>query len=574
MLPRVENYLFFRTCNNMRVFWCVFLFFMILSSNNLLLAQDLSQIKNEKPITVSGSLGASGLFYNMSGADARSKPFSYLFSGNLNFSIYGVAVPLSFVYSEQDRSFRQPFNQFGMSPKYKWVTVHLGYRNVDYSSFAFSGQTIMGAGIDLSPGKLRFGFMYGRFNRAVGFNQSGIAPSTPSFERKGWTTRIGYGTQQQFVDLVIVRAQDDPKSIAFDSANPLYAAANMVVGLNSKVKISKTLSFEGEGAMSVFTENLNTYPLEGAGTFATNSAKSLIDVNSSTSAKTALRAQLQYKKKYFGTRLLYRRIDPSYKSMGTYYLNQDCQQISIEPSISLFKQKLMLKLSSGFQNDNLDNAKKRTTIKLINSLFVSFTPSAHFAIDGNYANFLYNQQSGAQPLIDSTKTYQTNENLTISPRIIFAGEKKSHIFNLSYNFMRLIDNNKFTQDINEYVIHNLMAGYNLSLNELKLNFSSGFNYTGMINKLTTVNLYGISVGINKTLLKNALSLSLPFTIQRSNSKVNSAWVLTTSIGVNYKLKKHHNFSFNYNFIGNYSDNPQASPTFKEYKGALQYIFTF
>lgn len=523
---------------------------------------------------MSGTIGASGLFYNMSGADARSKPFSYLFSGNLNFSIYGVAVPLSFVYSEQDRSFRQPFNQFGLSPKYKWITVHLGYRNMDYSSFAFSGQTILGAGVDLSPGKLRFGFMYGRFNRAVGFNQSGIAPSIPAFDRKGWTTRIGYGTQQQFVDLVLVRAQDDPKSIPTDSVNTLYAAANMVVGLNSKVKISKTLSFEGEGAMSIYTENLNTYPIEGTGAFAINSAKGVIDVNSSTSAKTALRAQLQYKKKYFGTRLLYRRIDPSYKSMGTYYLNQDCQQISIEPSISLFKQKLMLKLSSGFQNDNLDNAKKRTTIKLINSLFASFTPSAHFAIDGNYANFQYNQQSGAQPLIDSTKTYQTNENLTISPRIIFAGEKKSHIFNLSYNFMRLIDNNKFTQDINEYVIHNLMAGYNLSLNELKLNFSSGFSYTGMINKLTTVNLYGISVGINKTLLKNTLSLSLPFTLQRNNSKASSAWILTTSIGVNYKLKKHHNFSFNYNFIGNYSDNPQTSPTFKEYKGALQYIFTF
>jgi hypothetical protein len=445
---------------------------------------------------------------------------------------------------------------------------------VDYSSFAFSGQTILGAGVDLSPGKFRFGFMYGRFNRAVAFNQSGLAPSTPSFERKGWTTRIGYGTPQQFVDLVLVRAQDDVKSISTDSTNPLYAAANMVVGLNSKYKISKYLNFEAEGAMSIYTSDLNSMPMEGGGSFATNTSKSLIAVNASTDSKTALRAHLQYKKKLFGARLLYRRIDPSYKSMGTFYLNQDCQQISIEPSISLFKQKLMLKVSSGFQNDNLDHTKKRTTHKLINSVFASFTPNSHFAIDGNYANFQYNQQSGSQPLIDSTKTYQTNENLTISPRIIFAGSKRSHVLNLSYNFMRLIDNNKFTQDINEYAIHNLMAGYNLSLNELKLNFSSGFNFTEMVNKLTTVDLYGISVGVNKTLMENALSLSLPFTLQRNNSKANSAWIVTATIGINYKLKKHHNFAFNYNFIGNYSDNEQASPTFKEYKGALQYSFTF
>ena len=549
-------------------------FFLFSSNFTSLFAQDLSQLKNEKPITVNGSLGASGLFYNMSGADARSKPFSYLFSGNLNLSVYGISIPLSFVYSEQDRSFRQPFNQFGLSPQYKWVTVHLGYRNVDYSSFAFAGQTILGVGVDLKPGKFRFGFMYGRFNRAVGFNQSGIAPSTPAFERKGWTTRIGYGTQQQFVDLVLVRAQDDPNSIAHDSTNPLYAAANMVIGLNSKYKISKYLSFEGEGAMSVYTANLNTYPMEGSSSFMTDYSKGLITINSSTVGKTALRAHLQYKNKRFGARILYRRIDPSYKSMGTFYLNDDCQQISIEPSVSLFKQKLTLKVSSGFQNDNLDKSKKRTTYKLINSIFASYTPNAHFAIDGNYSNFQYNQQSGSQPLIDSTKTYQTNENLTISPRIIFAGTKKSHILNFSYNFMRLIDNNKFTQNTNEYAIHNLIASYILSLNELNLNFSGGLNYTGMTNKLATINLYGVSAGINQTLFKNALSITLPVTLQRNSSKVNSAWILTTSVGLNYRFKKQHNISFSYNYIGNYSDNIQTSPTFNEYKGALQYTFTF
>jgi hypothetical protein len=552
-----------------------FSIFLIVFSLLQAKSQDLSQIKNEKPFTVNGSFGASGMFYGMNGMEARSKPFSYLFSGNLNLSVYGIQIPLSFVYSEQERNFRQPFNQFGLSPQYKWVTVHLGYRNVDYSSFAFSGQTILGAGIDLKPGKFRFGFMYGRFNRAVGMEQSGAAYSTPSFERKGWSTKIGYGSQQNFVDLVLVRAQDDANSITLDStANSLNAAANMVVGLNSKLKFSKSLSFESEGALSVYTENINSDVLEGNSSFLVDKSKGFIPVNSSTSSKTALRALLNYKKKLYGARLVYRRIDPSYKSMGTYFMNDDCQQITIEPSVNLFKQKLVLRLSSGIQNDNLENTKKTTTHRFINSLFASFTPNSRFAIDGSYANYQYNQQAGRVPLIDSTKTYQTNENITLSPRLIFAGTKKSQIINFTYNFMRLIDNNKFTENFNEYSVHNLLAGYVISWNELNMSVSSGINYTSMTNQLGTINLYGLSAGINRNFMKNTLTLGLPICFQRNSNNLNSAWILTTTIGINYRLPKHHNLSFMLNYIGNFSDNSLASPTFNEIKGTLQYIYTF
>ncbi|MEI6349019.1 MAG: hypothetical protein WCP69_13820 [Bacteroidota bacterium] len=557
------------------IFNSLLVMILIFFSLDTINAQDLAQIKNEKPFTINGSLGASGLFYGVNGIEARSKPFSYLFSGNLNMSIYGIQIPLSFVYSEQERDFRQPFNQFGLSPKYKWVTVHLGYRNVDYSSFAFSGQTILGAGVDLKPGLFRFGFMYGRFNRAVGMEQSGTANSTPSFERKGWTTRIGYGTQQNFADLVLVRAQDDNNSISFDStANSPKAAANMVVGLNSKLKFSKFLSFESEGALSIYTENINSDVLEGSNSFLVDKSKGFIPVNSSTSSKTALRALLNYKKKLYGARLVYRRIDPSYKSMGTYFMNDDCQQITIEPSVNLFKQKLVLRLSSGIQNDNLENTKKTTTHRFINSLFASYNPNSRFAIDGSYANYQYNQQAGRVPLVDSTKTYQTNENITLSPRLIFAGTKKSQIINFTYNFMRLIDNNKFTENFNEYSVHNLLAGYVISWNELNMSVSSGVNYTSMTNQLGTINLYGLSAGINRNFMKNTLTLALPICLQRNSNNLNSAWILTTSVGVNYKLPKHHSLSLMLNYIGNYSDNTLVSPTFNEIKGALQYIYTF
>jgi len=39
-----------------------------------------------------------------------------------------------------------------MSPYYKWITIHVGYRNINYSQFTLAGHTILGAGIELHPG--------------------------------------------------------------------------------------------------------------------------------------------------------------------------------------------------------------------------------------------------------------------------------------------------------------------------------------------------------------------------------------------------------------------------------------
>src|SRR5690606_34542662 len=85
----------------------------------LVSAQDFSNIQQAKPITLNGSIEARTLFYNASGIQNRREPFSYVLSGSPTVSLYGWQVPLSFSYSKEQKSFRQPFNQFGMSPTYK-----------------------------------------------------------------------------------------------------------------------------------------------------------------------------------------------------------------------------------------------------------------------------------------------------------------------------------------------------------------------------------------------------------------------------------------------------------------------
>src|SRR6266498_347715 len=84
-------------------------------------AQDLSNLENKKPVTLSGSLGVNFSFYNVNGIKARQDPFTYGLMGSATLSAYGISMPFLFTWYNHKSNFTQPFNQFGISPSYKWI---------------------------------------------------------------------------------------------------------------------------------------------------------------------------------------------------------------------------------------------------------------------------------------------------------------------------------------------------------------------------------------------------------------------------------------------------------------------
>src|SRR4051812_26158627 len=85
-------------------------------------AQDLARIGKSNPLKVTGGVSANQIFYGASGIQNRRDPYSYFLSGNLNFNIYELNIPVSFTFSNQNISVQQPFNQYSIHPTYKWVT--------------------------------------------------------------------------------------------------------------------------------------------------------------------------------------------------------------------------------------------------------------------------------------------------------------------------------------------------------------------------------------------------------------------------------------------------------------------
>src|SRR5688572_10214960 len=100
---------------------------LLLASNAR--AQDVASLKDT--LHVSGSFDARAVLYGASGIEQRRSPFSYILGGNIVFRKGDFSLPLSVTFSEQERKFSQPFNQFGIVPHYKWFTAYLGYQNMN-----------------------------------------------------------------------------------------------------------------------------------------------------------------------------------------------------------------------------------------------------------------------------------------------------------------------------------------------------------------------------------------------------------------------------------------------------------
>ncbi|NJM14249.1 MAG: hypothetical protein HC896_01690, partial [Bacteroidales bacterium] len=156
-----------------------------------------------------------GSFYAADGMQARQDPYTWLLNVNANANIYAVVdLPFSITLSKENKTYNQPsFKQIGASPTYKWLTVHAGYRNIQFSQYTLNGISFLGGGVEVNPEKswIKGKAIYGRFAKGLPYkyNETGII-ALPSYSRYGGGAMLTLGNQAQKVDLIVLKLQDDP----------------------------------------------------------------------------------------------------------------------------------------------------------------------------------------------------------------------------------------------------------------------------------------------------------------------------------------------------------------------------
>ena len=552
-----------------------FLLFLLVMFASNLQAQNLETISKEKPFEFSGSFTLYNSYYGVDGIDPRRKDFSWYITGNPNFKIYGIDIPVSFTVSEQERSFRQPFNQFCISPAYKWAKAHIGYTNLTWSPFTWAGQTAFGVGVELNPKKFRFGLLYGRLNRAVEEDLSSPIPQTPAYRRTGYATRFGYGTETSHVDLIFLKGKDDENSLNTIPQNTeVLPAENVVLGLSSKLKFTDHIFWDADIATSVYTRDVNAIPFSGSAPGLIKTFESLLNVNTSTQTYKAIQSEVSYVDKKFKIKLKYKRVEPDFKSMGAYYFQTDVENITLEPSVNFTKAKLRLRSSIGKQRDNLLDKKSYTSKRVIGNFGADWSPTKTFGINGLYSNYSGEQSKGLKIPNQLTQQSYVSQNIMLTPRLTFIKEKISHFHVLVLNRQWLTDKNPNTSLLTEYEVNNLNYTSSLVFNKLALTLSASYLLTIFDSNANTNRLNGFSLNASKAFLKNKLlsSLSANTTMQKLNSEP-FADILSFSTQHSYKLTEHHGITFLANYISNQAKAASAV-SFTEYNIDLGYTYTF
>ncbi|MFN8301762.1 MAG: hypothetical protein U0U46_04675 [Saprospiraceae bacterium] len=546
---------------------------LLLACGTMAPAQDVQSAFKQKPLSFSGSIGVGTQFYGVSGIPARSVNPMWNLSGSAALRLYGLDIPFAFTVGRQGARADGPsFGQIGISPRYKWLTVHGGWRSLQFSSYTLAGHTFLGGGVELRPGKFRFGAVYGRFRKA---RETGSADANvfypTAYRRTGYALKIGVGTDRSFFDLLYFRAKDDAQSLqntaAADSLG-VTPGENAVLGFNTRLRLGRSVSFFSEGATSLYTRDLRSANVE-----ETNTAEAphfFLVPKLSTRLNYAVRGGLDFTFRPVQLKLAYERILPEFATMGAYFFANDVENITVSPTFNLWQNKVRLSGMLGVQRNNLLHNRSETTRRLIGNANLSANISQQFGFDVNYMNLAVRQRDGRVLLDDTIRVAMVTTNVSVTPR--WSHTDAHSVKNLLFlgNYQQLNDKNPYTREFTDMTTWLSGLTFTQGFLQSGWNWNAGVNWNRIELAALTTDRYGLALGLGRTTTDGKFSYQLSGNGSLSRierQKDGSVWSGSFSLG--YTPAAKHTFSLNINVLKNVS---AQFDDFTEWSGGVTYFY--
>ena len=210
--------------------------------------------------------------------------------------------------------------------------------------------------------------------------------------------------------------------------------------------------------------------------------------------------------KVFQIGLGYERVDPNYRTLGAYYFNNDFENITVNLSTRIIKEKVSLSGSIGKQRDNLQDQKMSSMKRTVGnvSASVKFSEKINWSI--GYSNFtgFINVKPVDRTLLANTQ-YQyvdtmnfvqvnqsVNSNLSI---LLLNNDNVSH--NLAFGGNYQAASNKQGNNLKLNSVMGGNASYNTCLKKSGFNF--GLNLNSNQNSFDLGNSLFLGAGLNASL---------------------------------------------------------------------------
>lgn len=553
----------------------LFLLYLICFSYLKGSAQDVEQIIKSDPFKVSGNISAgSQIFTSNNDTNIRS-PFSYYAQGRLNLKFYHVQIPISLSFRDSKLNLSKSVSRIGINPKYKWVQLYFGSNNFQFSPYTLAGQNINGLGVELTPGKFRLTAARGTIRNIIPqtTNLGLESDFLPTYKRRATALKLGYISNAGKLQLTILKVKDDLISgeIVPDSLNEIIRPEeNIVTGIQSEATIGKIFTLGIDINASVFTNDVRNDSLGITEAYQGITAATLTPtISTRASFAGEAHASMSLGPLLLGIKI--KQVNPHYKSLGLFYIQNDFRNITPNLRIGLAANKLILSGSYGIQENNLDGNRSFTQKRNIYSAQLNYNSNKAFGVSANYSNYTQDQTPGIIAVEDTLRYAQVSKNLSIIPRLIFTNESTNQSITLSlvrFGFTDLSTYFDVPRNISSQIYH---LNYSVKWKGAGIGFNLGGNYNKTNSIDNELRRYGGTLGLSKSFSKTTrLKLSSTYNLRKSEMESNGV-VLLNRISFRLSPKKKQGLSINLSNVRRSFSNKSA---LSELRGSLTYNISF
>ena len=514
---------------------------------------NVQELGKAKLINVSGGVSANSVFYS---GNAARDPFSYFLNGNVNFNVAGLYnIPLSFSYTNQKFGYGKPvlMNRLSIHPSYKWATAHIGDVSMTFSPYTLAGHQFTGFGLDLTPqGKFKISAMYGRLLKSSEYN-SAYQDILPVYKRFGYGFKTNYSLEKINLGLTFFKAKDVINSISNPVPFELGVSPkeNAAISLETSFKLFDKLLVSTEVANSSITEDTRT----ADGTKAKGVAALFLSPNNTTASYNAFKGQLVYPAGKGTLGLGYERIDPNYRTLGGYYFNNDLENITLNATQTLYKDKVSVSANFGLQKDNLDKQKESQMKRLVSALTIDYRANDKLNFNVNYSNFKsytnsrnqfdYINQVSNYDYLDTLNFRQVNQNATLAVNYLLKNEKTiKKSINANFSMQDAINQQQGkTIEGGATTYYNSGLSYSIGYPMKDLNLVASINNTYGKTDSGKNLIIGPTIGATKLFFDKKFTTSASTSYNTSyNDGVKQNDIFNFRVNGSYIYQQKHNFS--------------------------------
>ena len=548
--------------------------FLLLFLSSPLTAQNISEIAKADPLIISGAIGTRNTYRYTTGGYTYASPMSNALFLDLNISVYGLSMPFSLYYTNDNLDFAYPQLSLSLTPQYKNWTGYLGQSSMPFSNYVMN-LSFMGAGVEYKDKMWHAGIFYGRLRKAINDDPTDPLARSPQYRRMAWGIKVGYGTRKNYLDLYFLKAYDVEGSINDYWRTRLNAKDNLIVGLKGCVTPIRWLSLTANAATSVFSTDITADRITADEATKWNN---IFDVRYSSLMRFAGDVSMNLLFPGISAHVSYKMVQPDYMSLGLSYRANNYHSLGVNLSTHLFK-KVSLSATFSGQEDNLTNRQMYTTRGFIYGATASTRFGQHINLSGSYNGYTQVQGDGTAVVPDSTRIHRQMSSFSLMPSYSTDSELFTHAVSLSMNLTQNKDLSPRATGETDVTTCALGTAYSLGVKDWGVDFTlslsdqrtRGYNtrYTSDVASLTAGRSF-----LEEKNLHLSLTGSMIYNEVRHQSKSLS---MGGSVAASYVLKKVHAFSaaVSFNKYGDVNLSRLRSDLGNiDFSASLNYTYTF